>query len=67
VLGQLGQDRFGDGPGDGGGISAAYAAVPAALDTDIAAGSEDRVTDTVERVTGRPARGFREFAEAEIR
>jgi uncharacterized protein YbjT (DUF2867 family) len=51
----------------GHGIPAAYAAVLAALDTDIAAGSEDRVTDTVERVTGRPARGFREFAEEEIR
>jgi uncharacterized protein YbjT (DUF2867 family) len=44
-----------------------YAEVLAALDTDIAAGAEDRVTDTVERVTGRPARGFREFAEAEVR
>ncbi|XVS63392.1 NAD(P)H-binding protein [Actinosynnema sp. CA-299493] len=49
------------------GMPAAYAAVLAALDTDIAAGAEDRVTDTVERVTGRPPRGFREFAEAEVR
>jgi uncharacterized protein YbjT (DUF2867 family) len=51
----------------GHGVPAAYAALLAALDTDIAAGAEDRVTDTVERVTGRPARGFREFAEAEVR
>lgn len=47
------------------GIPADFAAVLAALDVDIRAGSEDRVTDAVERVTGRPARSFRTFvAEA---
>jgi uncharacterized protein YbjT (DUF2867 family) len=48
------------------GVPADFAAVLAALDTDIRGGSEDRVTDTVERVTGRPARSFREFVETEI-
>lgn len=49
------------------GVPADFAALLAALDDDIRAGAEDRVTDTVERITGRPARGFREFAENEIR
>ena len=48
------------------GMPTAYATVLAALDTGIAAGAEDRVTDTVTRVTGHPPRGFREFAEAEL-
>lgn len=43
-----------------------FAAVLAALDADIAAGAEDRVTDTVARVTGRPARDFRGFVRAEL-
>lgn len=47
------------------GIPAEFAAVLAGLDTDIRHGSEDRVTDTVERVTGRPARSFREFVRVE--
>jgi hypothetical protein len=38
----------------------------AALDEDVSGGSEDRVTGTVERVTGRPARSFRMFAEMEL-
>ncbi|MGW4796971.1 NAD-dependent epimerase/dehydratase family protein [Nonomuraea sp. NPDC004297] len=42
------------------GLPADYAAVLAALDDDLRGGSEDRVTDTVERVTGRPPRAFRE-------
>ncbi|MFK0259752.1 NAD-dependent epimerase/dehydratase family protein [Streptomyces angustmyceticus] len=33
------------------------------LDQAIAAGSEDRVTDTVERITGRPPRALREVVE----
>ncbi|MFI7618225.1 ergot alkaloid biosynthesis protein [Nonomuraea terrae] len=49
------------------GIPASFAAMLAALDTDIGGGSEDRVTDTVERVTSRPPRSFREFAEREVR
>jgi uncharacterized protein YbjT (DUF2867 family) len=49
------------------GIPANFAAMLAALDHDISRGSEDRVTDTVERVTGRPARSFGAFAEKEIR
>lgn len=48
------------------GLPAEFAAILAALDEDIRGGSEDRVTDTVERVTGRPARAFREFVAAEI-
>lgn len=47
-------------------LSAAYppefAAILTALDVAIAAGAEDRVTDTVARVTGRAARDFRTFA-----
>ncbi|NJP88596.1 NmrA family NAD(P)-binding protein [Nonomuraea sp. FMUSA5-5] len=42
------------------GLSPEYAALLAALDDDIRGGAEDRVTDTVERVTGRPPRPFRE-------
>ncbi|SFR22344.1 Uncharacterized conserved protein YbjT, contains NAD(P)-binding and DUF2867 domains [Lentzea waywayandensis] len=38
-----------------------FAAVLAALDEDIRGGAEDRVTATVEDVTGRPARSFRDF------
>ncbi|WP_329066649.1 NmrA family NAD(P)-binding protein [Amycolatopsis sp. NBC_01480] len=49
------------------GIPAEFAAVLAAMDDAIREGSEDRVTDTVERVTGRPARDFRTFANEEIR
>jgi uncharacterized protein YbjT (DUF2867 family) len=49
------------------GIPADFAALLAALDEDIGNGSEDRVTGTVERVTGRPARSFQAFAEREIR
>ena len=48
------------------GIPPEFAAMLAALDVDISGGSEDRVTGTVERVTGRPARSFRMFAEREL-
>lgn len=52
-------------------LSAAYppefAAVLTALDVAIAGGAEDRVTDTVARVTGRPARDFRTFVSRELR
>ncbi|MDX6741531.1 ergot alkaloid biosynthesis protein [Actinocorallia sp. A-T 12471] len=37
-----------------------------AMDSIVAAGMEDRTTDTVERVTGTPARSFRDFAMAEF-
>ena len=40
-----------------------FAAMLADLDRAIAAGSEDRVTDSVQRLTGRPARTFRAFLE----
>jgi uncharacterized protein YbjT (DUF2867 family) len=41
-----------------------FAAMLAGMDRAIAEGSEDRVTDTVQRLTGRPARTFRAFLEA---
>jgi uncharacterized protein YbjT (DUF2867 family) len=40
-----------------------FAAMLAGMDRAIAEGSEDRVTDTVQRLTGRPARTFRAFLE----
>lgn len=43
-----------------------FATILAALDIAIAGGAEDRVTDTVARVTGRPARDFRTFASKEL-
>lgn len=46
------------------GLPPAYAAALAALDRSIAAGAEDRVTDTVERVTGRAPTDFATFAAA---
>lgn len=49
------------------GIPSDFAKILAALDVDIRDGSEDRVTNTVETVTGRPARSFRTFAAAEVR
>ncbi|MER5796458.1 NAD(P)H-binding protein [Streptomyces sp. NPDC001980] len=44
-----------------------FAAMLAGLDRAIAEGAEDRVTDTVRRLTGRPARTFRALAERELR
>ncbi|MFI9580652.1 NAD(P)H-binding protein [Streptomyces sp. NPDC052236] len=40
-----------------------FAALLAGLDHAISQGAEDRVTDTVERLTGRPARSFRAYCE----
>ncbi|MCX4821310.1 NAD(P)H-binding protein [Streptomyces sp. NBC_01142] len=40
-----------------------FAVLLAGLDRSISQGAEDRITDTVERVTRRPARSFREYAE----
>lgn len=45
---------------------AEYAVILAALDEGIAGGSEDRVTDTVVRITGRPPRDFRTFVAKEL-
>ncbi len=44
-----------------------FAAILAGLDRAIAQGAEDRVTDTVQRVTGRPPRTFRALLEREMR
>lgn len=49
------------------GVPADFAHQLAALDVAIGNGSEDRVTDVVPAVTGRPARSFRTFAAAEVR
>ncbi|MFD5628219.1 NAD(P)H-binding protein [Streptomyces sp. NPDC127072] len=46
-------------------MPAEFAAMLAGMDRAIAEGAEDRTTDTVERLTGRPPRGFRAFAERE--
>ncbi|MDT0449448.1 NmrA family NAD(P)-binding protein [Streptomyces hesseae] len=43
-----------------------FAAMLAGMDQSIAQGTEDRVTDSVRRVTGRPARSFRALAEREL-
>ncbi|WP_326807305.1 NAD(P)H-binding protein [Streptomyces sp. NBC_01775] len=43
-----------------------FAGLLAQLDRAIADGAEDRTTDTVQRLTGRPPRGFRAFAEKEL-
>ncbi|MGC0387129.1 NAD(P)H-binding protein [Streptomyces sp. SAI-129] len=42
-----------------------FAAMLTELDLAIARGAEDRTTDTVERVTGRPPHGFQEVVERE--
>ncbi|GAA3129272.1 NAD(P)H-binding protein [Streptomyces rectiviolaceus] len=44
------------------GMPEAFARVLAAMDDGIAHGSEDRVDPAVERITGRAARGFADFA-----
>ncbi|MFJ2647635.1 NmrA family NAD(P)-binding protein [Streptomyces sp. NPDC087420] len=49
------------------GMPEEFAALLAGLDRAISEGSEDRVTDTVERLTGRPARSFRAYAESAMR
>jgi uncharacterized protein YbjT (DUF2867 family) len=43
-----------------------FAAVLAGLDRAIAEGAEDRVTDTVERLTGRPPRSLRAHVERAV-
>ncbi|MFF4218432.1 NmrA family NAD(P)-binding protein [Streptomyces nondiastaticus] len=44
----------------------AFAAMLADMDSAIAGGAEDRTTDTVHRVTGRPPNSFRAVAEREL-
>ncbi|KPC71289.1 oxidoreductase [Streptomyces sp. NRRL WC-3753] len=44
-----------------------FAAMLADLDRAIASGAEDRVTDTVQRLTGRPPRAFWALLEEEMR
>ncbi|MDT0612960.1 NmrA family NAD(P)-binding protein [Streptomyces lancefieldiae] len=48
-------------------VPAEFAAMLAGMDLAIAEGAEDRVTDTVQRLTGRPARTFRAHLERETR
>lgn len=43
-----------------------FAAILAGLDLSIAKGAEDRTTDTVQRLTGRPPQAFRTVAEREL-
>lgn len=43
-----------------------FAAMLAGMDRAIAQGAEDRVTDSVQRVTGRPAGSFRGLVEREL-
>lgn len=45
------------------GVPEAYSKPLAAMDTAIGHGSEERLNDVVQTVTGRPAKTFREFAE----
>ncbi|KIE25649.1 oxidoreductase [Streptomyces sp. MUSC 125] len=44
-----------------------FAAMLAGMDRAVAEGAEDRVTDTVQRLTGRPPRTFRALVEREMR
>ncbi|MFI1017111.1 NAD(P)H-binding protein [Streptomyces sp. NPDC020965] len=48
-------------------MPATFAAMLADMDRAIAEGAEDRTTDTVLRLTGRPPRDFAAFAERELR
>lgn len=43
-----------------------FAAMLAGMDRAVSAGAEDRTTDTVQRLTGRPPHSFREVAEREL-
>lgn len=48
------------------GMPERYAQLLVALDVEIRNGAEDRVTDTVERITGRPPRSFEAFAREHL-
>jgi hypothetical protein len=45
------------------GIPEVYSKPLAAMDTSISKGSEERLSDDVQKVTGRPPKTFRQFAE----
>lgn len=47
-------------------VPAEFAELLAGMDRAIAGGAEDRTTDTVERLTGRPARSFRDVLAREV-
>ncbi|EPD93360.1 MULTISPECIES: NAD(P)H-binding protein [Streptomyces] len=47
-------------------VPAEFAGILAGMDGAIAQGAEDRVTDTVQRLTGRPPHSFRTVAEREL-
>lgn len=47
-------------------VPAEFAELLAGMDRAIAGGAEDRTTDTVERLTGRPARSFRDVLAREM-
>lgn len=44
-----------------------FAAMLSGMDRAVAEGAEDRVTDSVQRLTGRPAGSFRALVERELR
>lgn len=46
------------------GVPEGFASGLAAMESAIAAGAEDRTTDTVSKVTGRPARSFQDFVNS---
>jgi len=48
------------------GVPAEFAKALGAMDVAISGGAEDRVTDTVQRITGRPACTFDDFVAREI-
>ncbi|MEU8515736.1 NAD(P)H-binding protein [Kitasatospora sp. NPDC048722] len=48
------------------GMPREFAELLAGMDRAIAGGAEDRITDTVQRLTGRPPNGFRVVAEREL-
>ncbi|MFD7908189.1 NAD(P)H-binding protein [Kitasatospora sp. NPDC059747] len=48
------------------GMPREFAELLAGMDGEIAGGAEDRTTDTVRRLTGRPPTGFRTVAEREL-
>jgi uncharacterized protein YbjT (DUF2867 family) len=49
------------------GMPEPFASALVGVDADIAGGGEDRVTDTVHRLTGRPPRAFADFVRARPR
>ncbi|MEU7188737.1 NAD(P)H-binding protein [Streptomyces sp. NPDC045369] len=62
---RLGHEQFHDRL-TAAGVPGEFATLLADLDRSVAEGSEDRTTDTVERVTGRPPRSFLTYAQEEL-